>query len=284
MTTFLGIYREPMCSPGRHRANDATILELVARDLEGRGHRVMLTSSEDAERWGREATVVFSMSRSPDGLDLLTRWEREGKIIVNRPGAVLETARRCLAQRRAGSIDLPATHVIPTARARRGELPASIQPEGWWLKGGDLYASRREDVRRVESRDSLDEGLDDFAERGITSAILQEHVSGREIKFYAAAPAGFFHWLDSSDAPSDLPIPAAVRDFAIATGVEASLEVFGGDIVVGADGRMMLIDLNDWPSCAPCREPAAVAIAHHLHECLRCPTPRSSSPAAFQIR
>ena len=35
MISFLGIYREPMCSPGRHRENDATILELNPLALVG---------------------------------------------------------------------------------------------------------------------------------------------------------------------------------------------------------------------------------------------------------
>ena len=34
MIRFLGIYREPICSPGRHRENDTVILELVADALE----------------------------------------------------------------------------------------------------------------------------------------------------------------------------------------------------------------------------------------------------------
>jgi len=263
MTPFLGIYREPICSPGRHLENDRTILELAARHLETRGHRVALSSADDAERAGRDASVVFSMSRSPRCLELLTRWEREGKTIVNRPRAVIDTARDRLARRSFGAASLPATRVVATARALRGQIGDPFGAGAQWVKGGELFSSRREDVRRVETRDALDLVLDDFECRGIATAVLQEHVEGREIKFYAVGPERFFHWLGADEAAGRLPR----RDFqvpATAAGTSVALEVFGGDIVIRGDGRIVLIDLNDWPSFAPCPDAGARAIAGHL--------------------
>lgn len=282
MIAFLGIYREPLSSPGRHRTNDAAILELVAHELEARGHVVALATIDAASRLGRDAAIVFSMSRSPAGLELLAGWEREGKMVVNRPDAVLNAARSRLANRRLGSLALPATHLVPTARERRRELGASIRPEGWWVKGGDLCASRREDVQRVGTMQALERALDDFDQRGITTAVLQEHVEGREIKFYAVGSAGFFHWLDSGTPPADPATPQAFQGHATEAGVELSLDIFGGDVVLGENGRMTLIDLNDWPSFAPCREPAAIAIARDLEARLAAvyPTGPGAGPSA----
>ncbi|HEV3139608.1 MAG TPA: hypothetical protein VGY57_03780 [Vicinamibacterales bacterium] len=263
MISFLGIYREPMCSPGRHRENDATILELVAQGLESHGHGVALASIENAERAGRDASVVFSMSRSPVGLQLLERWAREGKTIVNRPDAVIDTARHRLARRSFGSVGLPATRIVATARPLRDRVGDAFSSTGQWVKGGDLYSSRREDVQRVETRDALDRVLDDFERRGITTAILQEHVEGREIKFYAVGAAGFFHWLTSDDSP-ERSSQDGFQQRATEAGTALDLEIFGGDIVIRDDGRSVLIDLNDWPSFAPCREAGARAIAQHL--------------------
>src|SRR6516165_291700 len=124
MSEFLGIYREPACSPGRHRENDAAILELVAAALERRGFSVVLAGVDAAERAGRNARLVFSMSRLPAGLGLLARWAREGKVVVNQPGAVAETARARLASRWFTSVTLPPTRLVPTARALRGGLGA----------------------------------------------------------------------------------------------------------------------------------------------------------------
>jgi hypothetical protein len=40
--------------------------------------------------------------------------------------------------------------------------------------------------------------------------------------------------------------------------------IYGGDAIVAPDGSLSIIDLNDWPSFAPCRGAAAYAIARHV--------------------
>jgi hypothetical protein len=282
MSAFLGIYREPICSPGRHRENDAEILELVAADLERRGHRVALSTATEAGRFATAASTIFSMSRSPRILALLAAWELEGRTVVNRPGAVLATARSALARTALGGVSVPPAHLIPTARGAR----AGIALEGeWWVKGGDLYASRREDVQRVTSMEMLDRVLDDFERRGIATAVLQEDIRGREIKFYAVGGGGLFYWLDtkapSINGYSGEPFEAA----ASRAGATLALEIFGGDLVIDGDGRAILIDLNDWPSFAPCRAAAARAIAQYLEarasDAYAAPSPAgSATPSA----
>jgi hypothetical protein len=44
----------------------------------------------------------------------------------------------------------------------------------------------------------------------------------------------------------------------------AGLDIFGGDVIVSPEGELTLIDLNDWPSFAPCRERASYAIAEFI--------------------
>jgi len=261
--SILGIYREPICCPGRHLENDRTILEATARELEARGHRVALASSDEAARAGASASVVLSMSRSPSCLELLDRWRREGRTIVNRPDAVMETARHRLARRSFGAVGLPVTRVVATAPALRVRIGDAFRSSGQWVKGGELFSSRREDVQRVETRDALDRVLDDFDRRGIATAVLQEHVEGREIKFYAVGAGAFFHWLGADEAARRLA-PQAFQQPAVAAGLSIALEIFGGDIVVRADGRITLIDLNDWPSFAPCPDAGARAIAAYV--------------------
>lgn len=39
------------------------------------------------------------------------------------------------------------------------------------------------------------------------------------------------------------------------------VKIYGGDCIVNADGSMRIIDFNDWPSFAPCRQEAAPHIA-----------------------
>ena len=46
MKQLLGIYREPECSPGRHRSNDTLLLDAIAADLRDRGARVTLIAPD----------------------------------------------------------------------------------------------------------------------------------------------------------------------------------------------------------------------------------------------
>jgi hypothetical protein len=238
----------------------------VAADLEARGHSIALTAGDEAARFAAGAAVIFSMSRSPRLLAQLARWAKEGRRVINRPGAVLSTARSRLAGRTLGAAVVPPAQIIPTARALRPD-PLAIEGE-WWVKGGDLYASRREDVQRVDTMASLEETLDDFEARGIATAVIQQHVRGREVKFYAAG-SGFFYWLETDDPAVNGTTSAIFQRTALQSGHALELEVFGGDLVIDANGAATLIDLNDWPSFAPCREAAAVAIANYVERCAR---------------
>ena len=42
--------------------------------------------------------------------------------------------------------------------------------------------------------------------------------------------------------------------------------IYGGDAIIAPTGEITLIDLNDWPSFAPCRGAAASAIAQYLKD------------------
>jgi hypothetical protein len=45
-----------------------------------------------------------------------------------------------------------------------------------------------------------------------------------------------------------------------------SLDIYGGDAIIDKDGRIYIIDFNDWPSFSRCREDAAKAIAKLLKD------------------
>jgi hypothetical protein len=55
-----------------------------------------------------------------------------------------------------------------------------------------------------------------------------------------------------------------MRRLAAGAAAALELEVFGGDCVRDRENNLWLIDLNDWPSYAPCRFEAAAAIAAYL--------------------
>jgi hypothetical protein len=266
VSRIVGIYREPECSPGRHLSNDALLLEQIGRDLRERGADVVLLAAEDAMAQRPMADLIFSMCQGPHALATLGEWERDGAAVVNSPAAALNTYRDHLPSLLAGAqVPFPVTRLVDTD----DDCSADFGP--WrgvhWLKRGDVHASVSADVQRVESTDALNAGLRDFRRRGITRAALQEHRPGAEIKFYGVT-GGFFHWFFSSP-PAD---PAAAGRIAVAAlqhlghraARAAGLDVYGGDIIVEPSGALTLIDLNDWPSFAPCRDAASEAIADFL--------------------
>jgi hypothetical protein len=55
-----------------------------------------------------------------------------------------------------------------------------------------------------------------------------------------------------------------MNELAEAAASALELEVYGGDCVHDRDQVLSLIDLNDWPSYAPCRSGASEAIASYL--------------------
>ena len=66
---------------------------------------------------------------------------------------------------------------------------------------------------------------------------------------------------DMAGHPLDaVTLGRSVRRAAAALG----LEVYGGDAIVTAEGRIVLIDVNAWPSFALYRDEAAPVIASYL--------------------
>lgn len=262
MTRIVGIYREPECSPGRHLSNDALLLERIARALAARDAQVDLLTFEAAIGQRPACALVFSMCQGPQALAALLEWERAGARIVNSPAAALNTYRdhlpRLLVE---AGVRYPRTRLVDTA----GAAARAIALGGpHWLKRGDVHASVSADVQRVESVEALRDGLDDFVRRGITHAAVQEHRAGAEIKFYGVAGGAFFHWFFTNDTGGPRPDPAALQALGERAARAAGLDIFGGDIIVEPTGDLTVIDLNDWPSFAPCRDAASEAIADFL--------------------
>ena len=264
MNDFLGIAREPVFSPGKVDA-DRAILAAVADALVRRGHRVRVVSAEEPLAPPGRGTTVFTMSQGPRALATLRAWEDEGMRVVNRVSAILGCHRHRMSERlaRAG-VPTPETLVL------EGDPPAAwpswLGGEGGWLKRGDVHATEADDVVAAESRTATHAALQRFRERGITRAIIQRHIRGVVVKFYAVRGRFFFCVppAEGSEISSEL---VQRIDFLGQRAAQAlGVEVYGGDCVCGADDDVTLIDLNDWPSYLRCRAAAAAAITAHLEQ------------------
>lgn len=261
--SFLGIRREAIYSPGKVGA-DAHILEEVAAHLAKRSRSVdVVDVAEAAQREPSPTTVVFAMCQGREALALLERWQRRGARVINRPQAIRACHRTVMVSRlQAAGVSMPPT-VIVDAAAPVSARDLDVAGRGaLWIKRGDVHATTADDVVRLEDPRHVSTVLQRFVARGIARAAVQRHVEGVVVKFYATIN-GFFRAVTPGDRLSD-DASNAVAALGRAAAIALDLEVYGGDCVVGGDGNFSLIDMNDWPSYAPCRAEAAIAIADHI--------------------
>lgn len=262
MKRLLGLYREKQYSPGRHQSNDVLLLDQIAHRLREREFAVDLMTLAEANGQRSDAAIVFSMCQGRAALEDLAGWERDGVRIINSPRAALNTHRdRLPALMFEAAVSFPQTNLVGTRGT--ADLHSLDLDAGIWLKRGDVHASVTADVQWVDSRDRLQAGLAEFSQRGIEMAALQAHRAGDEIKFYGVAD-GFFHWFYSGEAEKYPFSFAQLETLARQAATAAGLDIFGGDVIVSTAGELTLIDLNDWPSFAPCRERASYAIADFI--------------------
>jgi hypothetical protein len=265
-TRCWGVYREIAHSPGRE-TDDAEILRAVGRELADRGFDVQLLTHDelpDTQDGGAAAPHLFVMCERKPIVERLAAWERQGVRVVNRPEGIRNTDRERTIERfgRAG-VPFPKSVLVPTRAPLHSEVGSPC-----WVKRGDVHATQVGDVAYVESVSAVNRVLEEFSERGILRAVLQEHVPGDLIKFYGVAgleegtPLSWFEWFYHRDQklagyafdPGELAAVAAQGARAL------TLEVFGGDAIATPDGRVVLVDLNAWPSFALVRAAAAAAI------------------------
>ncbi len=238
---------------------DRAILEAVATRLSQKGHIVKQIDECSVETFlsTNMPDFIFSMARLPETLHLL---HSSGIQVVNSPLSVEHSTRQWL-QEVMLSLDVP----VPVGDGRHG----------YWLKRGDAAAQTAQDVVYAPDELSLSEAKAAMRARGINDFIVSPHVQGDLVKFYGVLSSGFFRCFYPTDDgqtkfnlerlngqahhyPYDIgQLQKKVEELAAAVG----LEVYGGDCIVCADGTWYVIDFNDWPSFARCREEAADAIA-----------------------
>ena len=283
MRRVWGVYRELAHSPGRE-TDDAEILRATAAELSARGFDVTLKSPDELPAASDPGVpgLLFVMCERPESVETLAAWERRGARIVNRPSGIRNTDReRTIALFEAGRMPFPRSVLVDASRS------ASF-PGPCWVKRGDVHATEAGDVAYAADPGTLALHLERLDARGISRAVVQDHVPGDLIKFYAVASleAGsdepsWFQWFYHRDqtlanhAFDERSLAAATSRAASALG----LEVYGGDAIVSKGGGISIIDLNAWPSFALFRSVAATKIAALLAERFtRAALPLEASP------
>jgi len=265
--SFLGIYREPEFSPGRHMNNDALILRLTAQALERYGEKVRLATLEEARSLWKSADLVFSMCQGPRAIAELEEWKKDGAFIFNDPAASRRTYRDSLCSTlREKELGFPHSFFVSTdANADLSVCEPLFEKGGAWVKRPDVHATQTGDVVRAASWAELRPALAQFQNRGLSTAVVQQHCEGDEVKFYSVRGRLFWPYYprESQGYPFDERELRLLAEHAART---LDLGIYGGDAIIGPDGDITLIDLNDWPSFAPCRGAAASAIAYYLKD------------------
>jgi hypothetical protein len=268
MKPFLGIYREPAYSPGRHNSNDAKILRLVGMALERENIPLKLTTIDEARNCWKDASLIFSMCQGPDAIAELTEWQSSGALICNDPAASRATYRDFLCRLMLENhLAFPKSVEVKTDGSEDLKLlEPFFENDGAWLKRDDVHATQAGDVLRIEKAPLLPAALKQFSSRGLKKAVLQAHCAGDEVKFYAVRGDGLFWPYYPKECEGYPFVEQELQRIAEQAAAALDIAIYGGDAIISSDGKITLIDLNDWPSFAPCRGAAASAIARYLKE------------------
>lgn len=264
----LGVYREKRFSPGRHAAGDAEILELTQAALEQQGCQTCLVEPERLTACPPGTRVVFAMCQGPEPLAVLEQWQRQGVMVLNTPAAIRACYRLSLiATLSQAEVAFPRSVIVTldeTAETDKVWPLLSGAVEGCWVKRGDVHAMQADDVSFVRHATAWRAQVASFRRRGIGHAVVQEHIDGQEIKFYALRSHGVLHYV----SPHDHGTPHIDRErlevLVRQAGEVLDLDIYGGDCILKPDGELVLVDINDWPSFRGCRPQAARYIARHL--------------------
>ncbi|KAA0991801.1 hypothetical protein [Dyadobacter aurulentus] len=278
---ILGVHRNKKFSPN-HIGNDDAIFSLTAKALEKLGCRVTICCEDDflAMQEVRQSKI-FTMARQKEVVAKLQKLEKEGIQVVNSAFGIEKCFRTNLTNAlNENNIPVAESYIVPTGYQEETVFD-NIKGKGYWIKRGDFHAIHKEDVSFAASREEAKEILREYALRDIPDAVISEHLVGDLVKFYGVRGTDFFFWFYPYDnnhhkytqyqevngssayyAFDAGNLQQVATDAALAVGID----IYGGDAIVGKDGQFRIIDLNDWPSFAPCRDQAAGHIANRIFE------------------
>ena len=269
-----GIMRAGAYSPN-HIGNDAAIFNATAEQLRKRGCEVNVYSEEQFIAGKVSERIILNMCREQRSIQLLQRKEDEGCLVINSGYGIENCTRERMTRILLGSnIPYPESLIVNTNEA----VKPALKESGFtacWIKRGDFHAMHKEDVSYCRHIEEAQEVLQEYFYRGIKRAVINKHLPGDLIKFYGVKGSPFFYWFYPFDEGHSKYGHEAINgkstgfDFDIKQLKEIchnaadtlDVVVYGGDCIVSSDGDIKIIDFNDWPSFAPCRNEAAPHIA-----------------------
>lgn len=267
MYSIVAISRAERFSPNSVE-KDAAILESVVKELRDKGCDVALKKETELKD-NVGATLFLSMGRLPSTLSLLSERQDSGAAVVNSAASV----ELCCNRRRLN--DVLAAAGVP--------LAPSEGNHGYWLKRADGVAESKADVQYAANKAEAEATMKRMLAQGMGDVIACAHVEGDLLKFYGVRGTDFFRyyypgddgdWKFDDEARNGMPQHYDFNDKELADTADraaqaAGLDVYGGDCIVSSNGKVCIIDLNDWPSFSRCRTEAAKAIAERTLQILK---------------
>ena len=277
--TIAGIRRGNQYSPN-HIGNDAAVFSLTAEHLRRKGCLVNEYIESDLLTREVDEFAIFNMVRDWHSIRTLQQFEDEGRVVINSAYGIENCTREKMTRLLLShQISHPESIILST-----GEDPTeAIEQAGFcncWIKRGDFHAIHREDVTYVRHPEEARGILKEYAMRGIPTAVINKHLVGDLIKFYGVKGTDFFYWFYPSytqhskfgleqinGTAKGIPFDElALRALCNEASAILNIQIYGGDCIISEDGVIQLIDFNDWPSFAPCREAAASYIAACIYQ------------------
>ena len=278
---ILGVHRNKKFSPN-HIGNDDAIFTLTTQALENLGGKVSICCEDDFLAMSHVSQKhIFTMARQKQVVKKLQNLEERGAVVVNSAFGIENCFRTNMTNGLVeNEIPYPKSFVVPTSYAG-DDVFERLPGKGFWIKRGDFHAIHKEDVTFAYSKKEAKEILREYALRDIPDAVISEHLVGDLVKFYGVYNTDFFFWFYPYDnnhhkyasyetingkslyhSFEEKNLQKVANDSAEVLGID----IYGGDAIVGEDGSFHIIDLNDWPSFAPCREEAAGFIAQRIFD------------------
>lgn len=269
-----GIMRAGAYSPN-HIGNDAAIFNAAAEQLRKRGYVVNIYSEEQFKLNEIKENVILNMCREQSSIAKLQQLEDQGKLVINSGYGIENCTRERMTLILLGNnIPYPDSLIVDTNEAIKPLLKKSGF-QSCWIKRGDFHAMHKEDVSYVRHPEEAQEVLQEYFLRGIKRAVINVHLTGDLVKFYGVRGTPFFFWFYPFDEGHSKYGHEAIngksqgikfnlkemKNICQRAAEELNVVIYGGDCIVSPEGEMRIIDFNDWPSFAPCRNEAAPHIA-----------------------
>ena len=259
-----GIRRKTEFSPN-HVVNDLLIINQTADLLKEMGVEVTMYDEGVLTPEALKENLIFSMVQGPIGSQTLLKIEQRGAFIINSPRSVMNCYRISMIRLLpAAGIPFPRSVVVSTD-SDVNPIQAGFTSSKIWIKRGDVHAVHKEDVTLANTDEEELTLLKEFHQRDIREAVLQEHLDGDTVKFYGVNESDLFHWYYLNGLYHTKFDQGRLRELATASAEALKLYVYGGDAIIGRDGSVTIIDINDWPSFAPVREQASRHIAQLIY-------------------